>query len=944
MIRYIKQKIWNQKWLSLSLVLGIVLLTAIAACQPGFQNGCQNKLMRTMFDTCIQENNRYPLVIGEKSNSPDFANFNDTEEDNIFWHTIRTTDEMDAHLTENREKWMAALPGIDLTAEQKYYSFMSAYGESYYKREMCNLSVQYAPDILNHITLTQGETYENAPVVDGAYPCIISEASLDHNKVIPGEVITYKDYSDQEKEIKFYIAGVFTESSDEDMYWYMTEKENPFGMYVAKDVFNLMITDYDFSSYKYYDFIMPDYTQIQNSSTDDLCKLVEELQVTNPRLFTNLAVALIDFRAKRTQINVMISVLELPIIGMMLAFLYMVSNQIVMTGQGQIATLKSRGFRKRKIFGMYLGEYGILTGISVVIGVPAGFLLCRLAAMTTDFCVFSKTDLRRFPFTSISIVYALAAGLVALICIMLPVLRHSNVSIVELKANNHEDKKMFWEKAWLDVILLALSLYFLYTFNQSTEKLRISALSGNKMDPLMFLNVCLFILAAGFFIFRLMHGFVKLVYSLRRKRWKPVAYAAFLQIIRSFRKQTFITVFMILTIAFGLFDANLDRTINRNMEERNRYEMGADVHLKEKWYIKNYMDATGIRYRYLEPDYVKYQDFVDQGLLESITRVFTVDKMVASNHGKSQNLVDVMGIETKPFGETTSLKEELYGERHWYHSLNALSKVKRGVILSENLATSLNAEVGDTVLLRDNRDYVTEIYVLEVVDIVSAWPGYEQYYYVNGEMKERFLSIININYMTQCMELKPYEIWAKKAEGVSDTELYNAMKNEKGIEIIDFEGLETRNADRKSAPEIQILNGIFTLSFLIAMSLCGIGFLIYWLISMKQRELLLGSYRAMGLSVGSINGMLILEHLFSTFLSVIGGGVVGLLATYLFVPLFGVVFLPEKSMLQIYTCYELSDIVRLFAIVLTIILICLFILRRQIKKMNITQALKLGED
>ena len=106
-----------------------------------------------------------------------------------------------------------------------------------------------------------------------------------------------------------------------------------------------------------------------------------------------------------------------------------------------------------------------------------------------------------------------------------------------------------------------------------------------------------------------------------QKRWNPAFYASFLEIIRTFSKRSFLAVFLIMTVANGIFDANMARTINQNGEERLRYDTGCDLRLQERWeevwYFKNQEEK---RY-YEEPDFGIYTDLVGKGLCESVTKV-----------------------------------------------------------------------------------------------------------------------------------------------------------------------------------------------------------------------------------------------------------------------------------------------------------------------------------
>ena len=143
---------------------------------------------------------------------------------------------------------------------------------------------------------------------------------------------------------------------------------------------------------------------------------------------------------------------------------------------------------------------------------------------------------------------------------------------------------------------------------------------------------------------------------------------------------------------------------------------------------------------------------------------------------------------------------------------------------------------------------------------------------------------------------------------------------------------------------VLITNGLFSLSFLVAVILCTIGFLIYWITSIKQRELLFGIYRAMGMSMKEINKMLINEQVFSSVLASLAGYGVGAAATVLFVKLVAVVYLPEAHNIAISITINPFDIMKLTIVVVAMFIICFIVLRTILKKMNITQALKLGED
>ena len=128
------------------------------------------------------------------------------------------------------------------------------------------------------------------------------------------------------------------------------------------------------------------------------------------------------------------------------------------------------------------------------------------------------------------------------------------------------------------------------------------------------------------------------------------------------------------------------------------------------------------------------------------------------------------------------------------------------------------------------------------------------------------------------------------------------------------------------------------------MAMCFIGFLIYWILSIKGRTLQFGILRAMGMSFGEIISMIIYEQVLvsgvSIFLSIIIGGI----ASDLFVPLFQVLYNVTDQVPPFVVVSERGDYIKLYIIVLVMLLVGFAVIAHLIKQININKALKLGED
>lgn len=937
MFGMITKKIKNKMWLTICLVLGMSFLVAVFGCQPMFKMGSLNMLINNSFVQEIEDTNQYPVVMGRSGSQ------NLSDVDGI--------DSVQNNVTSYQEVWEKYLSDIDVLATQTIYQFKEESCQGYYGSKGNYINVSYMPEIENHIEILKGENFEEY-VGDGEYyPCLISEAVMDEYNLSYGEVLKFVNWTSESGEnLQLVVCGIFKEADRTDLFWYVEPTELSSNIFVSKESFDEIMKQYPQSSISYKHYSLFDYQDINSSNIEDVKYYIEEFKKADANFMFTFGEMIANYDAEKKTVNVILWVLELPILGMVIAFIYMVSKQIVETEKNEIAMLKSRGLSRKQVVAMYSLQSSILAGFGLVIGLPLGYLLCKLAAGTTDFLTFSWENMWVYKFVPEMILYGIIAGFIGIVFMLVPIIASTNISIVEYKSSKSIAKKAGWEKYFLDIVLLAVSLYLLYNYNQNSDTLRQKAMEGNKMDPMIFLDSLLFIVALGLVTLRLTHYLVKLVYLIGKKKWSPAIYASFLQINRNSTKQGFISVFIILTVALGLFNANTARTINRNNEDRIVYENGTDVVLQEQWEIDlHYLPSREIEYDFVEPDYAKYNSLVNDGVCESLTRVIYDEATDVTTGVRTVQDCKLMGINTKEFGETAILKEELNGDEHWYNYLNALAVKKNGVIISRNLATELEVKEGD--LLRCTRmgaipskaSVVRGTLGGEIVAIVDNWPGYDRYYYEEGELKENYLVVANYASVINAFKISPYQVWMKLGEDGTYEDV-EAFINEKGVVLQDSGIVDEQISRMKSSPIIQITNGMFTLSFIIALILCAIGFLIYWISSIKQRELLFGVYRAMGMSVKEINRMLMNEHIFSTFFSVLAGGVVGMVSTLLFVKIFGIVYLPEKHNLDIYIYFEVGDIIKLAIVVTAMIIVCMVVLRKLIKSLNITQALKLGEE
>ncbi len=941
MLQFVRQKIKNKKWLNLCLLAGISLLVAVFTCHPMFERGARNQILQTAFEDYAKETNEFPAIIRREENYEISENAD----------TQSLYKRMDAY----EKKWLEYIKA-DAVESCQVLMLPGNTTISNLEDNKRFLTIGCMRNLEEHTEVVDGSSFYDCKVEDGVFPCVISESVMDTYELVVGEkLFVYYEGEKAGKNITFEIVGIIRQSSYSDNYWNTPLSELKKIFFVTEETFDEVLADCTYTSVSLSQQLMLDYTQMDCSNVTQYRRYLEQFRKADAMLTTNFLATLQEVEEQEKSAGFILTVLELPCVILLLLFIYMVSNQILSFEEGEIAVLRSRGVTKVQIILLYLQQSALLSAVGIVIGIVLGYGMCKCAAATDGFLVFSGKDVSLYRFQWQMIPYGVIACIIAILFMTLPVWKRAKYTIVEQKSINHyENKKPFWEKCFLDVILLALSLYLLYNFHGQREQIAFSVIEGKSIDPMIFLNASLFLFACGLVFLRLSGYLIAAVDRLGKKRWKPAMYASFLQIRRTFHRQSLLSVFLIMTISGGIFDANMARTMNENNEQRIRYNVGTDIRMKDNWALQ-IMKTPDDEYHweYLEPDYETYLELKRSGKCEKITRVIEDSRVDISANKHLLTEGNLWGIHTKEFGETASLLEGL-NEEHWYYALNALAEDAEGVIISRNVAEAL--EISEGGLLKYSRyspimsqeEQVIGTETARVCAIVDAFPGYERYRYVEEEdgsisLQENYLIVANYATVADGFGLTPYSVWMRKAPGVSDEEI-TAYFTGQNTKITEWSSEEENIERSRSTAMIQVTNGMFTMSFLISILICSTGFLIYWIMSMKNRELLFGVYRAMGMPMRQVNRMLLNEQIFGSLLPIAAGGGVGAIGTLLFAKLVALVYLPQEHNIAIRIVGQGEDMMKLFAVILFVVLICFLVLRKLLAGMKIAEALKLGED
>lgn len=932
MLGIMLEKMWHKKWMNVCLLLGCILLTATVVSFPLYRNAAYDRMINDEFKNYISSEGRWPTsisatVVSRKDKSGS---------------TLKRMDEFAGEFYDR-------LGVTESTTFQELSLSSTPMSSDTGRGDAKALSVKLATigNMTDHIKLLAGELYSDKGITDdGAIEVLISQSCMVDKGLLINEYFTYDDIKAPDgKPLRVFIKGVYDEADELNYFWQISPERLNDTILCREDVFRNTFMGDAVGKYTITSYVVPmfEYDNIKSGDVDRVYN--ETLYFTKESAFKSVVkepgyIRIIDdYRKKLSRISATLIILQVPVLAMLAAFLFMISGQMYEMEKSEISVIKSRGSSSGQIIRLYFYQGLVLTLAGAIVGMPLGALFARVLGATRNFLEFDFSQSLNVSYTRESFIYALAAIGVCLLSITIPSFKHSKVTIVNLKQSNALKKKSWWEKLFIDILLLGVSLYGFYSFNKNMKDLSGSVMSGESLDPLLYISSSLFIVGAGMFFLRIQPYLVSLIYKIGKKWWGPASHVSFMENIKNGRKQQLIMLFLIMTISLGMYHATVARTILDNAVENTEYLDATDVIIKEVWteITDRYGSYTG---DYIVPDYSKYNSLT---AAESYTRVLN-DTLGRVGSGNDSIYTRILGINTKEFGEQTMVSREFL-QKHYYEYLNDLAVVEDGVLLSTNYNTKLGYNVGDTIIFSNSKKKPVTGRIVGFFDYFPSYAPVENGLNPDGTAysKENYLIVGNFDYLSSKWGTFPYEVWIQLKEDATALDVYNWVEEHK-LNVKKYENRELDLQDTMGDPLLQGTNGVLTMGFVVTIVLCAVGYLIYWVMSIRERELIFGVLRATGFHKSEIFHMLLNEQVFSGVFSILAGIGIGKLTSKLFVPILQQAYSSENQALPMRLITVASDMYRLYGVIAGVMIIVLLVLVFILFRMNVTKALKLGEE
>ena len=965
MIRFLWHKMFRNKWLTLCLIMGNVLLIGIVSGIPMYMTAVSQRILQQDLRSIRDARNTFPATMSLR------YNFNIV--DDIF--RVPT-------FYETRDvRWPMILDELDIPSEMSFLTYIMGPWSTTPVVRRDNVPRDHQVMIGStggfeeHITLTHGRMPVSGLVDGNTIEALAMLRVMTSQDLLLDELLEVTHIADREP-LFVRVVGVYEPAYGSEAFWSVSPIDLRVTLLVHEElIYDQFIPVYR-SGYRLNVYLSEvlDFTELVHMDIHHYIEVITramEFYNATPIWFLsqNITPTLIAHYGRPDRLEETLWVLQLPIFVMLALFIYMVMRQVLQTDRNDISVLASRGAGRRQIIGIYIMQGLFIGFVSYPLGILLGIGMCLALGASSGFLEMVQREALRVFITREALLFGLGAFSFSFINMFIPVIGFSKIGIVENKRKRSgKPRKSLWQRYFIDILLLGAGIYGIYHFSNILVVAEVLHVTGEiGIDPLLYFSSSLFILGAGLFCLRLFPYIVRIIYYFGQKLWSPAVYASMIKVIRSAGEEQFIMLFLIFTVAIGIYSAQAARTINTNNDHLIMYSAGADLTFREIWGTNITLveeDETGAAFRppmpdvimYVEPNFERYLHFDEvNNLTRVIRRYSSVGLVTAGGLGARQIVgVEVMGIETNTFGETIWFRDDLLMV-HINYYLNVLASRADGVLLSRNFKDSHGMEIGDTINIIE---HVTsgdpQRSDFTVVGFVDFWPGFLPYRNVVFEGQPRqveaYLAVANFGNIEMNWGIRPYEVWMDlNTDSSRFFHEFLAVYNEgRGgldrINIVEFSDTMSSMVEIRSNPIVQGTNGVFTVGFLMILVVCITGFLIYWILSIRARVLQFGIFRAMGMSVGNISSLLVNEQVFITLTAILIGTIVGELASYFFVPLVQLSFAPAEQVIPLLVVMESRDYFNIFMSVGAAILLCLLVIIRYVAKIKIDQALKLGED
>ncbi|HLY28618.1 MAG TPA: hypothetical protein VKQ72_19885 [Aggregatilineales bacterium] len=642
---------------------------------------------------------------------------------------------------------------------------------------------------------------------------------------------------------------------------------------------------------------------------------------------------LTQFSNEVTQLTEQLIIMILPVAGLVLYFVAMVAGLLVNRQQTEDVTLRSRGMARRGILGIHLLMWLILATIAFLVGMALSPGVVRLVGQTTSFLRFDNTDAPLVvTFTPQAMLAGILTALLAASTGLYTAWRTTRQTITSLKQQSARATSAWWQRIYLDVILLVPAYYVLFMLTKQGGL--VSTAEDPFSNPISFVGPTLFALGNTLLFLRLFPFVLRMASRVVALGSGVAILMALRELTRSIGRYRGGLLMMCFTLSLTGFTASMASTIDKSLQDSVNYKIGADAVLvtaAEAQTSENTSDSSTTATTTQTVTGFNTLPATDLLSIPGVQSVSRAGNYAAQLLLPSQRLDGkVLGIDRETIAAIVRWRTD-YSDTPIADLLNKLATTREGVLIDTGTAKKYNLKIGQVVTYQVsalNQWYQLKVPILGVIN-----------FFPTMDPTKGFFLIANIDPIWEAVGTElPFDIWISLKPGADQSAVETAVK-EKGFPVLEWQDPAQALHDAETAPSRRGVLGFLSVGFIASILLTLVGSIIQSAASFRIQAIQLGSLRAMGLGSLPVAVYLIVSQGLAVVGGVLGGTAIGAATTLLFLPL-----LDFSGGLPPYLVrVAWSDIITVYAIFAGVLISVTIITTFMLSRERLFTLVKLGE-
>jgi putative ABC transport system permease protein len=586
---------------------------------------------------------------------------------------------------------------------------------------------------------------------------------------------------------------------------------------------------------------------------------------------------LTTFSREVNQLMQQLAAMLLPVAGLVLYFVSMIAGMLVNRQQQEDVTLRSRGMSRRGILFVHILMWLILASAAFAIGMVAAPAVVRLVGQTTSFLRFDNTDAPlAITFTEQALWAGVITALIAASSGLYMAWRTTRQTITSFKTQSARAAKAWWQRMYLDVLLLIPAYYVLYTLSRQGGL--VSSAEDPFSNPLSFLGPTLFALGNTLLFLRLWPFLLKIGAQVMTYGRGIALMMALRELTRSIGRYRGGLLMMCFTLSLTGFTASMASTIDRSLVDSINYKVGADAVLITAADAQTTEDASTTSGQ-VTRTVTGFNTVPAEQLLEipGVALVSRVGRYNAQLNLPSQRVDGTaLGVDRGAIAAIARWRND-YANAPASDLFNLLAGKREGVLISSGTAKKYNLKIGQEITYQVNA--LNNWYQIKapIVGLLDFFPTLDP--------REKFFVVANIEPIWEAVGTElPHDIWLSLAPNAESAVVAAAVR-EKGFPVVQWIDPASQLHAAQTAPSRRGVLGFLSVGFIASILLTLVGAIIQSAASFRVQAVQLGSLRAMGLGSFAVGIYLIVSQGLAVAGGILGGTLIGALATVLFLPL-----------------------------------------------------------